>query len=171
MSYATMDHAGWVESNNRGLNQINAKRRGFKPVPEQLSPFQAKVMDICGMVGGGIYNAPINWDKVEWGAGASASFGMVIVPWRDGRMATFDARELTWLVLLCHEARIRCDVRAQAHGYFQLIFHQRGHDGHMFARHPNIDEAVATFREYLPENHRIIYRAPADQPATEAEAA
>jgi hypothetical protein len=41
------------------------------------------------------------------------------------------------------------------------MFSQRMHEGWMAARHPNIDEALAAFREYLPENHRIIYRAPA----------
>jgi hypothetical protein len=88
MSYARMDHAAWVESNNAAANSLYAKRRAHKPAPEKLSPFQAKVMDICGMVGGGIYNAPINWEKVEWGI--SERWPMMIVPWRDGRMSTFD---------------------------------------------------------------------------------
>jgi hypothetical protein len=157
MSYATMDHAGWVEDNNRGFNQINAKRKGFRPAPETLSPFQARVMDICGMVGGGIYNAPINWDKVQWGTGIRHS-GMFI-PWRDGRMSTFDFYPLTMLVLLCHEARIRCEISARAAGHFQLSFFQRVHEGGMAERHPNIDEAVAAFRAYLPDDHRIRYRA------------
>lgn len=55
MSYARIDHAAWVEDNNRGYNQMYAKRRSWKPAPEKLTDFQAKVMDICGMVGGGIY--------------------------------------------------------------------------------------------------------------------
>ncbi len=157
MSYAIMDHAAWVEDNNRGYNRINAKRRSLRPAPEQLTPFQAKVMDICGMVGGGIYNAPINWDKVSWGNGTWHS-GM-FVPWRDGRMATFDFYPLTLLVLLCHEARIRCEIRAKASGHFELSFFQRSHEGGMAERHPNIDEAVAAFRQYLPSDHRIIYSA------------
>lgn len=155
MSYAKMDHAGWVEDNNRAFNSINAKRRRFKPAPEKLTPFQARVMDICGMVGGGIYNAPINWDKVEWSVGGRGVF----VPWRDGRMSTFDFYPLTLLVLLCHEARIRCEIRARAAGHFELTFFERKHEGGMAERHPNIDEAVAAFREYLPADHRIIYRA------------
>lgn len=162
MSYAKMDHAGWVEDNNRGYNQINAKRRSFRPAPEQLSEFQAKVMDICGMVGGGIYNAPINWDKVQWGSPVATRPSM-FVPWRDGRMSTFDFYPLTLLVMLCHEARIRCEIRAKACGYFELSFFQRSHEGGMAERHPNIDEAVQAFRAYLPEEHRIIYRAPEAQ--------
>lgn len=162
MSYATMDHAEWVQENNAAANQIYRDRKGYKPRPETLTDFQAKVMDICGMVGGGIYNAPINWEKVEWGHGARWSG--VVVPWRDGRMATFDFYPLTMLVLLCHEARIRCEITARAAGHFHLAFHQRVHEGGMAARHPSIDEAVAAFRGYLPDDHRIIYRPSAADP-------
>jgi hypothetical protein len=154
MSYATMDHAGWVADNNRAANQIYANRKGYRPRPESLTEFQAKVMDILGMVGGGIYNAPINWDKVEWDLGRG-----VWVPFRDGRMATFDFYPLTMLVLLCHEARIRCEISAKARGHFELSFHQRSHGGGMSGRHPNIDEAVAAFRAYLPADHRVRYQA------------
>lgn len=151
-----MDHARWVEQNNAAANEIYAKRRAYKPAPEKLSRFQAKVMDILGMVGGGIYNAPIKWEKVIWGSGRWSS-GM-FVPWRDGRMATFDFYALTHLVLLCHEARIRCEIRAKSAGNFELSFFQRSHEGGMAGRHPSIDEAVAAFRDYLPADHRIIYR-------------
>lgn len=158
MSYNRMDHAKWVEQNNQAANQIYGKRKSYKPAPEKLSAFQAKVMDICGMVGGGIYNAPINWNKVSWGTGNN-HIGM-FVPWRDGRMATFDFYPLTMLVLLCHEARIRCEICAKAAGHFELSFFQRSHEGGMSSRHPSIDEAVAAFREYLPDDHRIRYHAP-----------
>ena len=157
MSYARMDHARWVERNNAAANKIYANRRAWRPAPEELSPFQAKVMDICGMVGGGIYNAPINWEKVDWGVGGT--WRRMFVPWRDGRMATFDFYPLTLLVLLCHEARIRCEILAKAAGHFELFFSERSHEGGMAERHPNIDEAIAAFREYLPADHRIIYQA------------
>jgi hypothetical protein len=159
MSYAEMNHARWVEINNGYWNAGNQHRRGFKPRPEKLSEFQAKVIDICGMVGGGIYNAPINWDRVDWGSGSAWS-GMW-VPWRDGRMSTFDGHQLTALVLLAHEARIRVEVQARANGHMVLSFFPRGHEGGCTERHPNIDEAVAAFRQYLPEDHRVRYRVPA----------
>ncbi|WP_246524996.1 hypothetical protein [Sphingobium phenoxybenzoativorans] len=153
-----MDHAGWVEDNNRAFNSVNRNRRSFRPAPEKLTEFQAKVMDILGMVGGGIYNAPINWEKVSWGTGIWHSG--IFVPWRDGRMATFDFYPLTNLVFLCHEARIRCEIRAKAAGHFELSFFQRSHEGGMSERHPNLDEAVAAFREYLSPEHRVVYRQP-----------
>jgi len=158
MGYQHMDHAGWAADNNAAANQINRNRKSYKPAPEKLTEFQAKVMDILGMVGGGIYNAPINWDKIDWGTGNRRS-GM-FVPWRDGRMATFDFYPLTSLVFLCHEARIRCEIRAKAVGYFELSFFQRSHEGGMSERHPNLDEAVAAFRQYLPDGHSILYRTP-----------
>lgn len=158
MSYNRMDHAGWVEDNNAAANHIYRNRKAYRPAPEKLTEFQAKVMDILGMVGGGIYNAPINWDKVEWGSGIRHSG--IFVPWRDGRMATFDFYPLTNLIFLCHEARIRCEIMAKSAGNFQLSFFQRSHEGGMSERHPNLDEAVKAFREYLPADHRVIYRAP-----------
>lgn len=154
MSYQNMDHAGWVENNNAAANRIYAARRNYRPAPEKLSPLQAKVMDILGMVCGGIYNAPISWDKTDWKAGNG-----MFVTLRDDRFATFDFYELTALVFLCHEARIRCEIRAKARGYFEIGFWPRSHEGGMAERHPNLDEAVAAFRAYLPADHPIIYAA------------
>jgi hypothetical protein len=156
MSYQRHDHAAWVEDNNRAANRLYANRKSYRPAPEALTDFQAKVMDILGMVEGGIYNASITWEKVEWGYG----FGGLSVVVRDAGYATWDFAKLTRLVFLCHEARIRCDLSARTGGYFGLVFHPRTHDGGMAERHPNLDEAVEAFREYLPPDHRIIYRAP-----------
>lgn len=154
MSYATMDHAGWVESHNRAYNAQAKNRRGFKSAPEKLNPLQTKVMDILGMVCGGIYNAPISWEKVDWDYG----WGGVSVIVRDDRFATFDFYPLTSLVFLCHEARVRCQLEAQTHGYIRLTFSQRSDEGGMSERHPNLAEAVEAFRAYLPDDHPIIYR-------------
>lgn len=166
MSYSHMDHAAWAAENNKAANEIYAKRRNYRPAPETLTPFQAKVMDICGMVGGGIYNAPINWDKIDWGVGARDGTGRMFVPWRDGRMATFDYFPLTLFVFLCHEARIRGEIRAKSNSHLELSFHERSHDGGMGVQHPSLDEAVARFRDYLPPDHRIIYRVPLAEEAT-----
>lgn len=152
-TYQFMDHAGWMESNNRAANKINAKRRGWVVQPETLNEFQRKVCDILGMVGGGIYNAPISHAKIDWNYGWRG----VSVIWKHG-MATFDFHELTSLVFLCHEARIRCDVSPAGPRMMRISFWQRGHEGGMAERHPNLDEAVAAFRQYLPADHRVIYR-------------
>lgn len=154
MSYARMDHAAWVESNNAAGNHIYAHRRNYVPVPEKLSDFQAKVADIVGMVFGGVYNAPINWSKVEWKYGGGVSFVL------DGRreLSTFDFGYLTKFVFLCHAARIRGSIEPGGLHSLRLSFFPRSHDGETHGRHPNLDEAIEAFREYLPADHRIIYR-------------
>lgn len=157
MSYATMDHAGWVERNMAAMRGMGPKpkravTKGPHACPETLTPFQVRVMDILGMVGGGIYNAPIGWSGVHWNFGHG-----VAVPWR-GSLATIDFDKLTRLVLLCCEARIRCEVRPHAFGYLLLCFWQRTGEGPN--RAPNVAEAVGTFRAYLPADHRIIHDGP-----------
>lgn len=162
MSYANMDHAEWVESNNRVAKSLIGKRKlsldkGFGAAPESLSPFQRNVMNICGMVFGGIYNAPIAWNGVIWRFGNG-----IAIPVRGG-MATFDYNPLTALVFLCHEARIRCEIDPHNMRYLLLCFWQRTHEGGMNGRHPNLAEAVAKFREYLPADHSIVYRPQTEQ--------
>jgi hypothetical protein len=132
-----------------------AKRRGFKPLPEKLNEFQSKVADILGMVGGGIYNAPMCHEKVEWNYGLAG----VSCTWAQD-LATFDFDQLTRLVLLCHEARIRCCIDPAGPRLLRLSFWQRASAGSLATRHPSIDEAVTAFRGYLPEDHRIRYREP-----------
>ncbi|MCW2242314.1 hypothetical protein [Azospirillum canadense] len=175
MSYATMDHAAWAEgaiaAGKRMLAASRARKtrsdntKGYAAAPDTLSEFQAKVMDILGMVGGGIYNAPIAWDAIQWiGWGQ----GMA-VPWHEGNsFATFDGDRLTKLVFLCHEARIRCEIRTHAPRMFLLCFWPRLAEGRLGERHPNLDEAVAAFRDYLPADHRVVHRVTSAHPVPEA---
>jgi hypothetical protein len=160
MSYQTMDHAGWMESNLDASRRLGRK---LKNAPEKLNDFQIKVVDILGMVGNGIYNAPIDSEKIEWKCG----FDGVSVVWNRTDMATWDFDQLTRLVFLCHEARIRCSIGPAGPRALRLKFHPRKAEGDMAVRHPNLDEAVASFRNYLPANHRIIFKAPEKQPEGE----
>lgn len=144
MSYFTMDHAGWVEQ---------AKRI-------KLTDFQARVVDIVGIAGGGIYNAPIDWKRVDWHYSART----VLIPWQ-ASFSTWDFSRLTTLVLLCHAARIRLEISPRSRVSLDLVFSERSHAGGICQRHPDIDEAVASLHSYLPKTHRLIYRdalAPAD---------
>lgn len=139
MSYARMNHAEWLERYLR----------------RELTSFQAKVADIIGMVANGIYNAPVKWKS------ATLNMRFVRIVWQ-GELATWDSDGLTKLVFLAHEARIRVSIQGCGPRYTEIIFHPRVHDGCIGRRHPNIDEAVTAFREYLPADHRIIY-APAKE--------
>lgn len=154
-----MDHAKWMQDNIDACKRIFAKgkKRPKYPLPDKLSPFQERVCDILGIVGGGIYNAPIpSPDLIDWDHG----FNGVSVTWSNRGLATFDYGPLTTLVFLCHEARIRCEIEAVSPRRFRLTFWQRTHDGGMARRHPNLDEAVAAFRAYMPGDHRIYYKTP-----------
>jgi hypothetical protein len=168
MSYVNMDHAGWVERNANAAKSMDAASRkrmgtrakrkdntkGWLACPEKLSPFQASVMNILGMVFGGIYNAPIAWDSTQWEYGG----GVSVVLRRTNPLSTFDWSNLTTFVFLCHEARIRGQVEPGGWNSFRLSFWKRDRAGSMSQRHPNLDEAVAKFREYLPADHSIIHR-------------
>jgi hypothetical protein len=164
MSYARADHAEWVQGQISYGKEAASKRKpkrdqygaliGWAAAPDKLSDFQACVFDILGMVGGGIYNCPITWDTLHWKYGNGLS-----LIWRGG-LATFDGAALTRLVFLCHEARIRCDLDPVGPRILRLSFWQRQNGGGIGERHPNLAEAVAAFREYLPADHRIIYREP-----------
>jgi len=164
MSYANMDHAEWVEMNNAaGKRQCVGRKPkrdrygsliGYAAAPEKLSEFQAKAMDILGITRGGIYNASIAWETVDW----NCAGGLSLI-WQGG-MSTFDFNALSRFVFLCHEARIRGDISPAGPRMLRITMTPRRHDGGYMRRHPNLDEAVAEFREYLPADHRIRYRAP-----------
>lgn len=159
MSYIDMDHAGWVERNIAAANRRTPtaaerraakERRGWFGAPSTLSPFQRRAIDILGIVGNGIYNAPLAWGTVVWDP------RFISVKWRNG-MSTFDFMALTRFVFLCHEARIRGDIHPAMH-HLEITLSERSHEGDIARRHPSLDEAVAAWREEFPTTHSIVYR-------------
>lgn len=159
MSYVNMDHATWVERNiapGKKQNQTARDRRkaaenkGWLAAPDKLNAFQRRAFDILGIIGNGIYNAPISWDTVYWAPRA------VSVNWHDS-LATWDFAALTRLVFLCHEARIRADISPKGFRHVEIMLSERSHEGAMSWRHPDLDEAVKDFRGYLGADHPIKY--------------
>lgn len=167
-SYVNMDHADWVQrqigpTKARLRGAESRKESGWAVAPDQISEFQAKVFDILGIAFGGIYNAPIGWRGLQWHWG-----GGIAVPIGGNSLCTFDFGQLTMLVFLCHEARIRFGVEGYGMQGLLLTFYPRQRVGDIARRHPNLDEAVEAFRRHLPRDHRIAYR---DPEPVEAEAA
>lgn len=159
MSYVDMDHAGWVERNMEAGKKLHrtardvrkaAEHKGYLAAPDELNPFQRRAFDILGIVGNGIYNAPIAWESVYWMP------RMISVSWRHS-LATWDFTQLTRLVFLCHEARIRADIAPKGFREIEITLSERSHEGAMNWRHPDLDEAVEDFRRYLPADHPIRY--------------
>lgn len=167
MSYVNMDHAAWVQSNleaakrhvtKADIRKANERSTGWAAAPDQLNDFQKRAFTILGIVGGGIYNAPFTWDSVYWKPNA------IGVSWYKG-FATFDFRELTRFVFLCHEARIRGEISPLSPRYLRVFLTPRQSAGEMNRRHPNLEEALAQWREEFPADHQLAYREPAAEVA------
>lgn len=163
MSYISMDHAGWVEANiaahkrmrpRAADRRLAAESRGWYAAPDTLNPFQRRAFSILGIVGNGIYNAPIAWGTVRWQPDC------VAVSWRRS-MGTYDFDELTRLVLLCHEARIRGWVAPLGLGYLEISLSERWcRPGRVSRHHPDLHEVVLSWRAEFPVEHPIRYREP-----------
>ena len=161
--YASYDHAEWLQSNITASKQMAAREaqgrrrrrasatRGWGAAPDEMSPFHRQVAHILGVAFGGIYNAPVAWDSVEWSAG---SWPLMHVPVRGG-MATFDGSAMTALVFLAHEACIRVAVAPWAPGHMRLTFTRRQRDGGTMDRHPTLEERVAEFRAAIGTHHPV----------------
>lgn len=164
MSYVTMDHAGWVEENIAAGKKMASKadqrralqqQRGWCAAPEVLNDFQRRAVTILGIVGNGIYNAPIAWHLAWWHP------KMLSVSWHH-EMATFDFTALTSFVFQCHEARIRGGIAAKGPKTIELHLAERAATGGVSKRHPDLDEAIAEFRRWFPADHSLVYRKPAE---------
>ena len=79
-------------------------------------------------------------------------------PWGDGialnasygsnKFATFDFNALTRTVLMAHDRMIRFAIEPSGPGMLKLVLHKRhSREGHMYERHPTIQEAIATYRK------------------------
>lgn len=157
MSYATMDHAEWVEENIAAAKSMLARkprsdcRTGWNGAPDTLSPFQKTCMQILGIVGGGIYNAPISWDRIAWGGDL-----FLEVPWRC-ELATFDGSKLTYLVYLAHECCVRVSISPRTFHHLTIRFHPRCRDGRLSRRHPDMEMMMESMRGYIPAD-APVYR-------------
>lgn len=156
MSYATMDHADWVERNIAAHKAMLSRkprkdcRRGWSGAPDQLNPFQRTCMHILGIVGNGIYNAPISWETIEWGGDR-----WMRVAWRSD-LSTFDGAELSKLVFLAHECRIRVSIGAANFRNVEIILHRRQAGGGIAERHPDMTQMMETMRRYIPADAPIF---------------
>ena len=150
MGYANFDHAAWIEQQIEVIKKYRPKQG--KLMPEKLSEFQKRVFNIIGIVGNGIYNAPFALERVVWDYGGGMSLS-----WRR-ELSSWDFNTLTTLLFLCHEARIRVQIESTGPNATKLSFWQRKSEGGISSVHPNLDEAVASFREWFKPTHQINYR-------------
>ena len=124
MSYAHDNHHEWVERNC-----------GVK-----CSELGKNVANILGYIGCGIYNAPINVEKVDW-----ANERYIRVNWERG-LSNYDGQALTDLVLVCHQKMVRISVSPCNFHLLKLEFWQRHQrEGDVSRRLPTMQTMLDRF--------------------------
>ena len=87
--YAHTGHSNWL----KGHLKIN------------LSPLGAKVANLLGYVGGGLYNCPIDLKKINW-----ASNRAIEVVWKNNHLTNWDDFTLSRLWICCHREMLRVEI-------------------------------------------------------------
>lgn len=168
--YMDYDHAGWVQAQITATkkNQRPTKReqalaldnRGWWGAPLELNAFHKRALTILGLVGGGIYNCPIEWHLTHWWP------NQIIVTWSHAHgMGTWDFDQMTKLMLLCHTGRIRGYIGAKKGGRYsglEIFLSERVATGGMNTRHPNLEEAISDFQHWYRQDDPVTY--PGDRP-------
>ena len=160
MGYDNMDHGGWVQINIDAARRMKAKmtkrdqiaqanRKGWHGAPEKLNAFHHRAFGILGIVGNGIYNAPIVWDSMTWWPDS------LVFSWGN-ELATRDFQGLTDLVFLAHDASIRVSISSNMRN-LQIAMHnrQRATSASRVQGHPTLEEAVASHRARFPLDHPV----------------
>lgn len=140
--------AGWLKQNLDAINKreaakkprkVKGKVREPKP-PRLLSEFGARVANILGFVYRGIYH--IETDNTDWGDDSRVEITLHY------RLSTYDSYELTELVVLCHDQKIRLELEAGGPRRIKLCFSPRSsRDGDIYDRHPTIEAAIERIRK------------------------
>ena len=161
MSYDSMDHAQWVERQIASLTHFTAadKKRaamgiGWAAAPREMNAFQRRAMTILGIIGRGIYNAPINWETVQWRR------NYLCVTWTH-EMSTIDGDALTDAVMLAHAAAIRISIQS-AGRYLRILLHERkprSPDTFWHSDHPTPEQVIERFEKRFPAGHAVHWRA------------
>lgn len=134
-----MSGAGdWVQSNLDAGHKISPKRQ-----PKvTLSDFQRRACEILARaMNTGIYNVPVNWEKVVWRHGSSVRFTMYC-----RGLSTFDFSQLTRLVIVAHDECVRIEIQPASKDYLYIYMSPREREGDMTRRHPTIEDAIAALR-------------------------
>jgi hypothetical protein len=123
MSYAHNDHYKWIEENYNIT----------------CSPLGKEVANIIGFIGGGIYNAPCNVEKVDWNNNIRIELN-----WGKS-LANYDGQQLTDLVIECHRRMIRVSIEPNMR-YIRMTFHQRitrSFEASISKRMPDIETMIS----------------------------
>jgi len=87
--YAHNNHAAWLSGHLK-----------IKP-----SPLGAKIANILGYVGGGLYNCPVDLRKTDW-----TNTFIIKVIWKNNHLTNWDDFALSRLWVRCHREMIRVEI-------------------------------------------------------------
>ena len=111
-----------------------------------MSPLGRKVADLIGDLFQGIYHLGNEITNANWNG-----IYLIEVNIRKN-LATYDSDVLTWLVFMCHDRCIRCELAQSGPGRIKLRFHPRkGRLGSSSTTHPTIEEALELYRSHFPK--------------------
>ena len=100
-------------NNSSGYAGAEWLKRALKNI--QISEFGVKVAELLGDLYYGIYHVRISkLRKVDW---KNDRWIEIVLP---DTFSTFDADNLTRLVVLCHDRLIRCEIRGAGPGHTKL---------------------------------------------------
>ncbi len=133
--------AEWLEGTKRwikGSRKLGTKGH-YEPIA--LSELGALVADILGFVYRGVYHISddVLRPSVKW----DDDYVIQVKLYRD--LATWDRNDLTELVILCHDCRVRLSLGI-APRMIELTFDARSSEGGISQGHPTIEEAIESVR-------------------------
>lgn len=128
--------------------------RGCK---KEVSEGGSRVAELVNWWQRGIYHAQEDVLRADW-SGESVE---LIYYARGGRLATYDADDLTRLVVGAHDAAIRVSIEPCNPQYLRIWFHPRGRTSPSFyGRHPSMVGRLIRWTDRLPQ-----YADPAESEA------
>jgi hypothetical protein len=98
--------------------------------------------------------------NIMWGMHHLNNYSLKKVNWEhdyyiefvyDRDLCTVDKNDLTKLVVLAHQMKLRVSIEGAAHRYVRLIFHQRtGEKNDFTQRYPLVEDAVKNLTAVFP---------------------
>ena len=127
---------------------------------KEVSDSGSRVAELVNWWLRGIYHAQADVLRADW-SGESVE---LIYYARGGRLATYDADDLTRLVVGAHDAAVRVSIEACNPHYLRIWFHPRGRNGaNFYSRHPSLIGRLIRWTDRLPQ-----YTDPAEEAAETA---
>lgn len=112
----------------------------------EISELGKRVGDLLGEVFRGLYNAPVNYEKVEWHDPRCITVNI------DRTLSTVDFNDLTLLVFLAHDFSLRVEISSRTFKHMQLMFHKRPRGNSNMNCHPTLEEALERYRARYPKD-------------------